>query len=1023
MRPVRLTLKGFTSFKTEATVELADLDRFAICGPTGAGKSSLLDGLTFALFAKAPRVGAGALPDLIALGGKSFALTLDFRVGDRLYRVARLRRRSGSGSDQLEREVAPGRFELAASGKEAVTRAVEGLLGLNYDQFTQAVFLPQGQFVKFLKAKPSDQRELLNDLLRLLVYQRMQQRANKVEGTLAGHRDQLKRRLEEDFEGVTPEAREALSAARDEQQRILDEAERHLPALLERRETLCRGRAQTIELETKQRELAELQAAQPRIDALRREAEAAGRAVGVVPLLDQEESARQEHARRRQECGKAEVDCARRAEASEKARAEHSRAAAEAAGLPALREQRQRLAEALGKVALRDQLARQFAAQQERQQRLTAERAQRAAEAEALARQTNSLADTLERAAADLAAIGYDEKSHRHLDAVREQAVHLQGERKHLADALRRAEQTAAEAVAADQAAAQARLEAAHAEEAKRCGDAAHTLAVQALRAAEDAHRAAHLRAGLQPGQPCPVCRRDVTAIPDGEPVPELAACRAALDAATKEQTRAARAAGQKDRALAAAEEAARSAHARSETERAGAAARQTAVQQAESALEERVGDLLADVSGGPIEERIAEAVRRLTALSEQHRQASERLTTLQNNLALTRQKKGTKDAEVARLEREAGAAGAEVARTETALAEVRREIQAAAGTDDPAPEASRVEATITRLDQQLTQTERAAAEANSLLLLARDRVAVCTREATAAEKSAQEAAARAAHALAEAGFTDAAAARSAFRAPARLKELEARLREHDARLVNLGTRVTELEGELQGRRVSDEEVRQAETEHDDCRRRQQEAGKQVALLVHRIEQMDKLLTRAEELRKDLTAQEQRHRIYHQLAQDLRSDRFQAYLLEETLTALVQDASTQLARLTGDRYGLEFVNDRIVVIDHDNAGEQRAIDTLSGGETFLASLSLALALSEQVQKAVGAVRLDCLFIDEGFGSLDPEALRVASDAIHGLQVGGRMVGIITHIPALQEEFDQRVLVSKEGGTSRVQVVR
>ena len=69
------------------------------------------------------------------------------------------------------------------------------------------------------------------------------------------------------------------------------------------------------------------------------------------------------------------------------------------------------------------------------------------------------------------------------------------------------------------------------------------------------------------------------------------------------------------------------------------------------------------------------------------------------------------------------------------------------------------------------------------------------------------------------------------------------------------------------------------------------------------------------------------------------------------------------------------------------------------------------------------MRLDCLFIDEGFGSLDPETLRVASDAIHGLQVGGRMVGIITHIPALQEEFDQRLLVSKEDGTSQVRIVQ
>src|SRR4051794_24369113 len=106
MRPVRLKLKGFTSFKAETTVELADLDRFAICGPTGAGKSSLLDALTFALFADAPRIGTGSLLNLIALGSKSFSLVLDFRVGDRLYRVTRVRRRSGTGNDQLEQGVA-----------------------------------------------------------------------------------------------------------------------------------------------------------------------------------------------------------------------------------------------------------------------------------------------------------------------------------------------------------------------------------------------------------------------------------------------------------------------------------------------------------------------------------------------------------------------------------------------------------------------------------------------------------------------------------------------------------------------------------------------------------------------------------------------------------------------------------------------------------------------------------------------------------------------------------------------------
>src|SRR5262249_6180935 len=171
----------------------------------------------------------------------------------------------------------------------------------------------------------------------------------------------------------------------------------------------------------------------------------------------------------------------------------------------------------------------------------------------------------------------------------------------------------------------------------------------------------------------------------------------------------------------------------------------------------------------------------------------------------------------------------------------------------------------------------------------------------------------------------------------------------------------------------------------------------------------------------ELAEQERLHRIFDWLARDLRNDRFQAFLLEETLVALVTSASYQLSRLTGDRYGLAFESERIFVVGYDNAGDCPGIGALSGGELFLASLSLALALSEQVQKAAGAVHLDCLFIDEGFGTLDPETLRTVSDAIRGLQVGGRMVGIITHVPELKEEFDQRLVVDKEGGSSCVKL--
>ncbi len=170
-----------------------------------------------------------------------------------------------------------------------------------------------------------------------------------------------------------------------------------------------------------------------------------------------------------------------------------------------------------------------------------------------------------------------------------------------------------------------------------------------------------------------------------------------------------------------------------------------------------------------------------------------------------------------------------------------------------------------------------------------------------------------------------------------------------------------------------------------------------------------------------LECDEQALRVYNQLATDLKSDKFQAYVLEDAFTELVRGASTRLMALTGERYSLRFEDEEILVIDQDNAGESRISDTLSGGETFLASLSLALELSDQVQRAAGAVRLDSLFIDEGFGTLDPDTLSLVSETIQSLRVGGRIVGIITHIPELRDEFSEQIVVSKHQGFSTVEV--
>lgn len=102
------------------------------------------------------------------------------------------------------------------------------------------------------------------------------------------------------------------------------------------------------------------------------------------------------------------------------------------------------------------------------------------------------------------------------------------------------------------------------------------------------------------------------------------------------------------------------------------------------------------------------------------------------------------------------------------------------------------------------------------------------------------------------------------------------------------------------------------------------------------------------------------------------------------------------------------------VIDHYN-GSERSVKTLSGGESFQASLSLALGLSDEIQSYAGGIRLDSMFVDEGFGSLDEEALAQAMKALTQLTEGNRLVGIISHVSQLKEQIGKKIVVTKHRG--------
>ena len=163
--------------------------------------------------------------------------------------------------------------------------------------------------------------------------------------------------------------------------------------------------------------------------------------------------------------------------------------------------------------------------------------------------------------------------------------------------------------------------------------------------------------------------------------------------------------------------------------------------------------------------------------------------------------------------------------------------------------------------------------------------------------------------------------------------------------------------------------------------------------------------TGAAELRAERPTLDEHRQVHELLADQLGARGFEAWLLDEALDALLVGASAWLEQLSSGRYAMT-VDDKnqFAVIDHANADERRLARTLSGGETFLASLALALALAERVTElsASGATSLDAIFLDEGFGTLDPATLDVVATAIEELGATGRMVGVISHVRELAE---------------------
>jgi exonuclease SbcC len=179
-------------------------------------------------------------------------------------------------------------------------------------------------------------------------------------------------------------------------------------------------------------------------------------------------------------------------------------------------------------------------------------------------------------------------------------------------------------------------------------------------------------------------------------------------------------------------------------------------------------------------------------------------------------------------------------------------------------------------------------------------------------------------------------------------------------------------------------------------------------------------LEQAERLSQQITNFTEQEQTYHTLAQNLKSNEFQSYILEHLEAELVGSATLILQELTENRYKLRNQDGEYWVADNWNGGEARRVRTLSGGETFATSLSMALALSEKLSQGS---HLGSLFLDEGFGTLDTDTLESVTQILESLRQRERLIGVITHVRELGERLPAQVKVFKSPQGSKIEVER
>ncbi|WP_431871320.1 AAA family ATPase [Nocardiopsis eucommiae] len=1013
---MRLHTLTMTAFGPFAGTETVDFDRlgggglFLIHGPTGAGKTSVLDAVCFALYGDVPGArGKDRSPrsDHAAPGVRP-EVSLEFTVRGRRVRIERNPRwerpkKRGSGTLTENQKVRVfdwrgDRWEGVTTRPDEAGQFVGDLVGLTITQFCQIVMLPQGDFARFLRAKSDDRRKSLERIFNTRVFRDVEEwfggHARKLEREVRAADERVRAvsgRIAEVGGSTAPQAPEELTAwaaelasvqaatARDAEEvtaeftRARDRAREALATgreLLSRRERLAAARERRAQL-------AERRAWRTGIDT---RLAAAERADTVLPSLRARDH-------RRAELDKAELAV------TDRLALVSGLADVDAAGLTHV-----------DAAALTDIDATGHAEQGDHPDLPATLRSAERSRHDELARLDHLRGDAERRRSLhrDLAALDRRIAAVRtEADRARERVTALPARVGTITEELRRAQEQSGLTDPAKAALDLAERRRSAAQEHRRLGgeveraeeerrravDTAQTARdrSQDLRERRIAHMAAELAADLADGAPCAVCGSTE------HPSPAAPSARGLVSA---EEERAAQQAADT------------------------AAARRTEAENTLVALRERHTAAAERAEGRTVEAAAEEVAAREQELTEA-RAAARELHRLEEELA-----QATADLERAR-------------QREGEL--VREESELTARREEGAREHERLTALLDRARGEDAGLAERIARLRGEAEVLRDAADAVELRGRAAEEL-RTAVTEAGRSLTEARFEDEAEVVAAALDERGRTDLRARARDFDDQWAAVEARLADPEltaAELAPApdpTALEESARTADRAADQAVAWQGMLSERARRLADLRVELDGQLSGSEPvLRRYAVAQGLSTLAAGTSPDNTDSVRLSAYVLAARLEQVVEAANHRLLTMSDGRYELRYTVDKAAgdgrarsagglgmrVVDAWT-GVERDPATLSGGETFFSSLALALGLGDVATAEAGGTEIDTLFVDEGFGTLDEDTLEEVLDVLDRLRDGGRAVGVVSHVADLRQRVTTRLRVVKAAGGSRLE---